>query len=235
MKKFFSTLIILLLCINASGASLKGSKFAIKQAYNEAKRHNFSFLESENRLQWFVRQNLLVELVSEVNYVVVPMKLGRPYVRPAVRIFTQQSSRNLFAECGERLFITSALRFTTRQPKNSVPNSVHPTGMALDIKAPSKKCREGFEAELLYLETKGLIQATKERWPVHYHVVVYPEQYSANIALHARNNKTQYKVKKGDVLSIIAKRFGTTLTELVTLNGLDSPDFLRIGQEIRLR
>jgi hypothetical protein len=192
-------------------------------------------LESESQLQWFIKNDLLVELVSEMNYHVAPMELGRPYVRPAVRVFVQQLSRNLFAECGERLVITSALRFTTRQPKNSIPESVHPTGMAIDIRSPEKKCLKDFEAELLYLEAKGLIQANRERWPVHYHVSVFPEQYMANVALHARVDEAVYKVRAGDSLWTIARRFGTTIAELAAINGLDSPDLLRIGQEIKLR
>jgi hypothetical protein len=240
MKRFFLTLFILSFCGIALGeqpaiALKEENSKAREQAYQEAKRHDFSFLKSESQLQWFIKNNLLVELVSEVNYEVAPMKLGRPYVRPEVRLFVQQLSRNLFAECGERLVVTSALRFTTRQPKNSVRESVHPTGMAIDIRAPAKKCRKGFEAELLYLEAKGLIQATRERWPLHYHVSVFPQQYVTNVALHARVDEAEYEVRRGDTLSTIASRFGTSITELVALNALESPDFLRVGQEIKLR
>lgn len=241
MKKFFVILIILFLYNNVSGkeprVTLKENKspLARQQAYKEAKRHDFTFLKSEVQLQRFVRNDLLVKLVSEVNYKVASMDLGRPYVRPIVRTFLRQLSWNLVAECGKHLTVTSAVRFTTRQPKNSVPDSVHPTGMAVDLRAPDSKCRKSFEVELLYLEAKGLIQATKERWPVHYHVVVYPEQYSANVAMHARIDKAQYEVREGDNLSTIARRFGTTIRELVTINGLNSPDFLSIGQAIRLR
>lgn len=42
-------------------------------------------------------------------------------------------------------------------------------------------------------------------------------------------------VAKGDTLSGIAKRFGTTATELKTINHITNPNRLKIGQEIQLK
>jgi LysM repeat protein len=44
---------------------------------------------------------------------------------------------------------------------------------------------------------------------------------------------TEYIVQKGDNLSKIAKRFGTTVTDLVTLNAIKNPD--RIPEGLRLK
>jgi peptidoglycan endopeptidase LytE len=44
---------------------------------------------------------------------------------------------------------------------------------------------------------------------------------------------TEYIVQKGDNLSKIAKQFGTTVTDLVTLNGIKNPD--RIPEGLRLK
>ncbi|MEC9375491.1 MAG: LysM peptidoglycan-binding domain-containing protein [Pseudomonadota bacterium] len=43
-----------------------------------------------------------------------------------------------------------------------------------------------------------------------------------------------YIVRNGDSLSLVAKRYDTTIRELVNLNNLKSENFIRIGQRIRL-
>ena len=45
---------------------------------------------------------------------------------------------------------------------------------------------------------------------------------------------TSYTVAAGDTLSGIASRFGTTLRNLIALNGIINANFLRIGQVLRL-
>ena len=44
-----------------------------------------------------------------------------------------------------------------------------------------------------------------------------------------------YTVVAGDTLSGIAARFGTTTRNLMTLNGISDPNFIRIGQVLKLR
>ena len=43
-----------------------------------------------------------------------------------------------------------------------------------------------------------------------------------------------YVVKAGDTLSEIAKRYGTTVSELAKLNNISDPDFILIGQSLKL-
>lgn len=45
---------------------------------------------------------------------------------------------------------------------------------------------------------------------------------------------TTYTVKKGDTLSEIAVRYGTTVSKLVELNNINDPDFIVIGQVLKL-
>jgi LysM repeat protein len=45
----------------------------------------------------------------------------------------------------------------------------------------------------------------------------------------------KYKVQKGDTLSKIAKRHGTTVAKLQELNNIDNPNFIRGGQELILK
>lgn len=50
------------------------------------------------------------------------------------------------------------------------------------------------------------------------------------------NNTTinTYTVKSGDTLSGIANKYGTTWQKLATLNGLSNPNFLRVGQVLKI-
>src|SRR5690606_36010449 len=46
---------------------------------------------------------------------------------------------------------------------------------------------------------------------------------------------TTYVVKKGDTLSHIAKRFGTTVNELVRLNNIKNPNLIYVGQKLKIK
>ena len=82
-------------------------------------------------------------------------------------------SAQYHSSCGEKLTVTSLLRPRDRQPANSVAHSVHPTGMAIDLRIPSsQKCRAWLERTLLSLEKQHVVEATWERYPPHYHVAV---------------------------------------------------------------
>jgi LysM repeat protein len=45
---------------------------------------------------------------------------------------------------------------------------------------------------------------------------------------------TTYVVQRGDTLSVIAARYGTTVNYLVSLNGLMNPNFIYVGQVLRV-
>lgn len=44
-----------------------------------------------------------------------------------------------------------------------------------------------------------------------------------------------YIVKKGDALTKIAKKYGTTVQNLVKLNNIKNPDLIRVGQKLRVK
>lgn len=49
------------------------------------------------------------------------------------------------------------------------------------------------------------------------------------------NNSTQYYVvKNGDNLSMIANKYGTTWQKLASLNGLSNPNYLYVGQQLKV-
>ncbi len=45
---------------------------------------------------------------------------------------------------------------------------------------------------------------------------------------------TVHRVRSGETLSLIAKRYGTSVSSLMRLNGLSNPHRLRVGQELRV-
>ena len=80
---------------------------------------------------------------------------------------------------GSRLVVTSLTRPTANQPRNAHELSVHPAGMAVDFRVPQDgKARAWLESVLLQLENRGLLDVTRERYPPHYHVAVFPAAYA---------------------------------------------------------
>lgn len=68
-----------------------------------------------------------------------------------------------------------------------------------------------------------------------YRFVTISELLNISANPPANNNTTQtYTVKAGDTLYAIALRYGTTISQLVSLNHITNPNLIRIGQVLRL-
>jgi hypothetical protein len=108
-------------------------------------------------------------------------KITFPFVLPNTLRFTDSLAAQYHAGCGERLVVTSGARPLDKQPRNASPKSVHPTGMAVDFRRPkSPACLEWLRKSLVGLEDAGVIEATEEKHPPHFHVAVLrqaPEQH----------------------------------------------------------
>lgn len=238
MLRFIVLIVIFVLFIPnvVISADLDGSQEAIDSAFDEAGFHDFSFLSSEKQLNHFKKNEWLVPLEEDNGYLL--HEVSYPYVRPAVRQFVGWLSGQFrdAIECEEELVVTSALRLTTRQPKNAVEKSVHPTGMAADFRIPEERsCERWLESLLRSLEDRNVIEATREHWPAHYHVVVYPTQYELFILAQSGADVRQHRVSQGETLSQIATAYKMTVKKLVVLNGLPSPNFIVAGQFLQLR
>lgn len=185
-------ILIVALCALAAGAAetqgLKGSKAKIEAAHKAALDHNLTFLNKDSEVACFVSMGLLVPLESGGNYELKGPRL--PYVRPETKLFIERFSAQYRSACGERLDVTGAAR--TVFLWNSSAKSVHPTGMAVDLRIPkNKRCRAWVESTLLVMGKREVIIPTKEVSPPHYHVVVLPRQYAAYVA--TRTGKTEKK------------------------------------------
>lgn len=232
-----AVVLVALVCVGAAplGAqSLKGSPASLDRQNRVAREHDYSFLATSARVKYFAEKGWLVPVRPTEDFELNGVSF--PYARPEVVVFVRRLSAQYRAACGERLVVTSLTRPTSRQPRNASERSVHPTGMALDIRySRSRACRQWLEGVLMDLEGASVLEATRERYPAHYHVAVFPRQYSAYVDAVSRGKATRvaeaapldaaqvaYKVRAGDSLWTIAQRHGTSVEELRSLNKLRS-------------
>lgn len=154
-----------------SGASLRGSHAAVDRAFDAAVTGGIPFVHSESELEHRASDGEYVPLARATP--TYQLKgVGSAYVRPATRDFVTRFAADYARECGEPLTVTSAMRPTTVHLRNSVQKSVHPTGMAVDLRASRTGCLKWMRETLLDRERDGTIDATEEHHPAHFHVVV---------------------------------------------------------------
>jgi hypothetical protein len=241
------------LCLAATSAyaqSLAGSKASMVRQNRQANQHDYTFLRTSSQVREFVRAGRLVRLSGNSSYRVVDVSF--PYARAEVKTFVERLATQYRGACGEPLVVTSLTRPASRQPRNASPLSVHPTGMAADLRASNRPaCRAFLEKTLLTLEARGVLEATREHRPPHYHVSLYPKQYASYLSGRctgvqiARNegrsggtvakasNGKRYRVGRGDSLWTIAQRHGTSVASIKKYNGMSSSR-LKPGQMLSI-
>ena len=208
-----------------SGQSLRGSTSSLDRQNRVAREHDFTYLATPAQVERFVNDGYLVQVPPSTDYVL--HDLSFPYARPEVKLFIARLARQYRSACGERLVVTSLTRPKNRQPRNASPRSVHPTGMALDLRRPGPNCRGWLESVLLQLEGAGVLEVTLERRPPHYHLAIFPQQYAAYVEriTHAQQQYVadggRYRVRPGDSLWEIARRHATTVIRLRSANNLN--------------
>ena len=181
---------ILALAILASVAgakerpSLKGSRASVNRMAEQARLHKFDHMRDGAMVSKHVRAGRLVHVNNTENFV-LDGGVTFPYARPATKLWLHRFSRQYRVACGEQLMVTSLLRPKKRRLWNGSRKSVHPTGMAVDLRIPrNPRCRSYLERNLLVMEGAEFLEATlevSERAP-HYHVAVYSRQYLKYIA-----------------------------------------------------
>ena len=210
----------------AAAQSLRGSAMSLDVQTEQAEEHDFTYLLGTAQVHRFVDAGLLVAVGGNRNYSLKDVSF--PFARPEAKLFIERLAGQYRQACGEPLVVTSLTRPESHQPRNASDRSVHPTGMAIDLRRPRETCRRWLERTLLSLEKQAVLEATAERIPPHYHVAVVPTQYAAYVdRLRARAAGTMspgrvYTVRRGDTLWDIARRHGTSATALRRSNGLPS-------------
>jgi LysM repeat protein len=238
--------------------SLHGSSASVDKMYMRAVNNDLDFFRTPKGIYDAVLDSEFVMIgitedmtLDDVSY---------PFVLPKTKEFLYAFAKRYHDTCGERLIVTSAARPTTEQPRNASPKSVHPTGMAVDFRKPAGTCLTFMRGELLRLEDQGLIEATEEKHPVHFHVALLRPAPSAPVSAVANGEVTlpaaqgapiqktatagsasgqsstkpsTYTVRSGDTLWDIAKKFGLTVNRLKAINKLHG-SALRPGQKLHL-
>jgi LysM repeat protein len=269
VKKTLLALLSLVSVAPAAAQSLRGSHASVEKMYSRAVLNDLEFYRTSKSVYQSVRDGELVLIPITMDMTLDDVTY--PFVLPRTKAVLDVFARKYHQACGERLVVTSAARPRTEQPRNASPQSVHPTGMAIDFRKPAGNCLSYMRSELVTLEKQGVIEATEERHPVHFHVAVLRRGEFApatTIAAAAEATATSspatptepaaaapaatadsaggtvelppkpakaktYTVRKGDNLSVIAKRFGLTVTRLKALNGLKG-SALKPGQKLRI-
>lgn len=180
MRKFVIALTGVLVFASSgllSGQSpLKGSRTAMRKQNSVAQNQDYTFLRTSKDVRRFVDNGWLVRVTNTSALKLADVSY--PYARPAIKTFAERLASQYRNACGNKLVVTSLTRPLSRQPWNASDLSVHPAGMALDIRVSERRsCRRWLEETLVSLEKKGVLEATRERRPAHYHVAVFPTQY----------------------------------------------------------
>jgi hypothetical protein len=153
----------------------------MEQQHQVALNHELPFYRTPEEIRDAVARGELVELHGSPVYEVADF-VNLPYLHPAARHFVVRTAAQYQDACGEPLVVTSAVRATTQQPPNAHELSVHPAGIAVDLRISQEPaCREWLESKMLMLEEEGVINGIRERRPPHYHVAVFPAQYMAYV------------------------------------------------------
>lgn len=262
---------------------LRGSKASVERMYQQALDHDLTFFETPSAVREAARKGRIDSLVPNGDFTLHAVSF--PYLISSTRVFVERLAGQYRSACREPMVVTSAVRPESRQPRNSSANSVHPTGMAVDLRRPSGRCLTWLRSTLTDLEKAGVLEVTEERNPVHFHVAVFPQPYAsylsgARTALVASSEEaagaaeagganagatstsatsagaatvaasavkpparkaaaappraratTSYRVRSGDTLWHLARRYGTTVNGLRSLNGL-SGSRIRPGQTL---
>jgi LysM repeat protein len=229
----------------AHAQTLKGSRGSVERMYNQAQRQDLTFYRSGRGVRSAAAEGDLVRLSGNEHYRVADASY--PYALASTRTFVQRLASQYHSACGEKLVVTSATRPRSLRLRNSVTESVHPAGMAVDLRKPTRaRCLRWLRQTLLDVESEGVIDATEERNPPHFHVAVFPRQYQRYVSSRdgdeppaprrtassgSGSGGSTYRVRQGDSLWTIARRNGLTVAQIKSANGLRSSS-LTVGQKL---
>ena len=162
--------------------TLAGSPQSMVRQHTVARVGGYEFLRTARDIRKAVEAGVLVPVRGGDAFAVKDP--DDAVTRPEVLHFIQRFGAEYRSACRDRMVVTSLTRPLSHQPRNAHPLSVHPAGMAMDLRVPrTPQCRRWFESTLLKLESQGILDVTRESNPAHYHVAVFPERYLAHLGL----------------------------------------------------
>jgi hypothetical protein len=179
-----------LLPLRAGAQSLRGSPSSVNRMYRYAVRHDLHFYQTGPGVRNAVEKGKFVRLSGSDDYQTHDVSF--PYVAPATKTFVERLASEYRDACDSPLIVTSAIRPDSRQPENASARSVHPTGIAVDLRKPQQGgCLTWLRGVLKNLEQRGVIEATEEHYPAHFHVAVFGAPYMSYVASITHGNGTR--------------------------------------------
>jgi uncharacterized protein DUF5715 len=168
---------------SAAAADLGGSRASMKRQHGVAVSLDYTFSRTASQVRSLVDEGRLERVTDDADFAL--SDVSYPYARPEVKLFIARLAAQYHAATGERMVVTSLVRPTSEQPRNASPLSVHPAGMAVDLRVPTTAAtRAWLEKTLLSLESAGVLDVTREVHPSHFHVALFPDAYRAYVAEH---------------------------------------------------
>lgn len=164
----------------ADAGGLRGSKSSMELQHEVAIDDSLTFLRNAQQVAAVVGDGGLEFVEGNENYALSGVSF--PYARPEVKLFISRISAQFRESTGGKLVVTSLTRPSSLQPRNAHMLSVHPAGMAVDFRVPGDAAqRQWLEKALLGMESSGVLDVTRERYPPHYHIAVFPKAYLAYV------------------------------------------------------
>ncbi|HEU0015397.1 MAG TPA: DUF5715 family protein [Longimicrobium sp.] len=171
----------------ADEPTLRGSPASMVRQNQVAKANDYSFLRTEAEVRRMADRGYLERVRGNADWRLANVSF--PFTRPEIATFLDRLGAQYREGCGERLVVTSLTRPLSEQPGNAHQLSVHPAGMAVDLRiSRDAECRAWLERTLLALEARGLLDVTRERTPPHYHVAVFTDAYRAHVERMAEDS-----------------------------------------------
>ena len=200
----FLALLSLATPVLARASELSGSPESMMHQHAIAVKEDYTFLRTPADVRKQQEAGRLVPVVSGDNFVLSHVSF--PSARPEVLSFIEHFSSQFRAATGARLVVTSLTRPAALQPANAHKLSVHPAGMAVDLRVPADATdRAWLEKALLDMERDGLIDVTREKSPAHYHVAVFAEPFLAYAAtLDAAADSVRENARRSAVARALA-------------------------------
>jgi hypothetical protein len=197
--------------------SMRGSNAAMVRQHNLATSAGYTFVRTPAELEALVEAGELVRLHGNADY---GFREGvtSMVARPEMEIFIERLARDYRAACGEQLIVTSLTRPLDRQPRNAHRLSVHPAGVAVDLRVSQNgACRNWLETTLMEMEGQGLLDGIRERNPPHYHVALFAPAYMEHIVpiLEAEREAREAELeaeRSAERAQLLAGRLGMDVT-----------------------
>lgn len=163
-------------------AELRGSPASMVRQHAVAVEEDYSFLRTPGDVRRLVDAGKLLPVKPTADYSL--SGVSYPYTRPEVLSFVEHFAASYHAATGDRLVVTSLTRPLSSQPRNAHVLSVHPAGMAVDLRVPANDEDRAFlEHALLSMEQAGMLDVTREHHPSHFHVAVFAPKFEPYAAL----------------------------------------------------